>query len=110
MVKNLIQTNMHGAEMILNYIHGELKQKRTRSMMMKDEFFCILSEKEWYPIEAMDYSPIIEMNRRISMQMSTPVSIRHYNSHLENNGGKQDDNVKNIKPGIGCINSYKARK
>ena len=38
MVKNLIQPNMHGAEMILNYIHGELKQKRTRSMMTKDEF------------------------------------------------------------------------
>ena len=65
---------MHGAEMILNYISGEMKQKWTRSMMMKDKF-CILSEKEeQYPIEAMDYSAIIDMNRRISMQMITPVS------------------------------------
>ena len=46
MVKNLIQPNMHGAGMILNYIHGELKQKRTRSVMIKDECFGILSEKE----------------------------------------------------------------
>ena len=60
--------------------------------------FCILSEKEErYPIEAMDYSAIIEMNRRISMQMITPVSTWHYDSHLENNDGKWDDNVKNIK-------------
>ena len=63
---------------------------------MRDEFFCTLSEKEeQYTIEAMDYSAMIEMNRRISMQMITPVW--HYDSHLENNDGKQDDNIKNIK-------------
>ena len=51
--------------------------------------FCTLSEKEEkYTIEAMDYSAIIEMNRRISMQMITPVSTQHYDSHLENNDGK----------------------
>ena len=33
------------------------------------------------------------MNRRISMQMITPVSTQHYDSHLENNDGKQDDNI-----------------
>ena len=74
----------------------QLKHKRTKSMVMRDEFFCILSEKEQYTIEAMDYSAIIEMNRRISMQMITPVSTQHYDS-LENNDGKQDDNIKNIK-------------
>ena len=31
------------------------------------------------------------------MQMITPVSTQHYNTHPENNDGKQDDNVKNIK-------------
>ena len=45
----------------------------------------------------MDYLAIIEMNRRISMQMISPVSTPHYDSHLENNDGKQDDNIKNIK-------------
>ena len=28
------------------------------------------------------------------MQMITPVSTQHYDSHLENIDGKQDDNVK----------------
>ena len=37
---------MHGAEMILNYIHGELKQKRTRSVMTKDEFFAFYLKKK----------------------------------------------------------------
>ena len=37
--------------------------------------FVFLSEKENNnTIEAMDYSAIMEMNRRISMQMVTPVS------------------------------------
>ena len=52
--------------------------------------FCILSEKEeWYPIQAMDYPAVIEMNRRIPMQIITPVSTWLYDSHLEeNNEGK----------------------
>ena len=33
----------------------------------------------------MDYSTIIEMNRRISMQMVAPVSTQHHDNHLENN-------------------------
>ena len=45
------------------------------------------------------------MNRRLSMQMITPVSIQHYDSRLENNNGKWDDNIK-IQKGIGCINPY----
>ena len=57
----------------------------------------IWKKKEQYTIEAMDYSAIIEMNRRISMQMITPVSTQHYSSHLENNDGKQDDNIENLK-------------
>ena len=46
MVKNVIQPNMHDAEMILNYIRGELKQKGTRSMMTKDEFFVFYLKKK----------------------------------------------------------------
>ena len=58
--------------------------------------FCTLSEKEeQYSIETIDYSAIIKMNRRISMQMITPVSTQHYDSPLENNDGTQDDD--NIK-------------
>ena len=57
--------------------------------------FCILSGKEeQYSIETIDYSAIIKMNRRISLQMISPVSTWHYNSHLENNDEKWDDNVK----------------
>ena len=35
------------------------------------------------------------------MQMIPPVSTPHYNSHLENNDGKQDDNI-NIKRNRGA--------
>ena len=61
------------------------------------KFLHFIWKEEQYTIEAMDYSAIIEMNRRISMQMITPVSTQHHDSHLENNDGKQDDNIKNIK-------------
>ena len=84
---------MHGAEMILNQICGTTETQEDKKHSNERWVFCILSEKEeQYTIEA-----IIEMNRRISMQMITPVSTWHYNSHLENNDGKWDDNVKNIK-------------
>ena len=33
------------------------------------------------------------MKRRTPIQMIIPVSTQHYNSHLENNDGKQDDNI-----------------
>ena len=36
------------------------------------------------------------------MQMIIPVFTQHYDSHLGNNDGKQDDNNINIKR-IGCI-------
>ena len=62
--------------------------------MTKIEIFCILSEKKNNnTIEEMDYSTIIEMNRGISMQMITPVSTQHHDSHLENINEKQDDNI-----------------
>ena len=32
--------------MILNYIHGELKPKRSSSVMMKDEFFAFYLKKK----------------------------------------------------------------
>ena len=48
--------------------------------------FMFLSEKKNNnTIEPMDYSTIIEMNRRISMQMVAPLSTQHHNNHLENN-------------------------
>ena len=56
--------------------------------------FHVLSKKEdQYSIETIDQSAIIRMHRRISKQMITPVSTWHYDSHLENNDGKQDDNI-----------------
>ena len=56
--------------------------------------FAFLSEKKNNnTIEEMDYSRIIEMNRGTSMQMITPVSTQHHDSHLEKTNGKQDDNV-----------------
>ena len=42
------------------------------------------------------------MNDEISIQMITPVSTQHYNSHLGNNDGKRDD----YKTEIGCITPY----
>ena len=70
---------------------------RNRVYCQLDKHLCTLTEKEeQYTIEAMDYSAIIEMNRRISMQMITPVSTWHYDSHLGNNDGRQDDNIKNM--------------
>ena len=56
---------------------------------MKDEIFCILSEKKTNnTIEEMDYSAVIEMNRRLLMHMITPMSTQHYDIHLENNNGE----------------------
>ena len=37
---------MHGAEMILNYIHIELKHKRTGSAATKDGFFVFYLKKK----------------------------------------------------------------
>ena len=66
---------MQGAEMILNYIHGTTETQVDKKCSDERCIFCILSEKEeQYTIEAMDYSTIIEMNRRISIQMITPMS------------------------------------
>ena len=50
------------------------------------KYFAFLFEKRHNnTIEAMEYSTIIEMNRRISMQMVAPMSRQHHNNHLENN-------------------------
>ena len=52
----------------------QLKHKRTRSAMMGDDIILVLSERKTNTtIKEVDYSSIIEMNRRISMQMTTPV-------------------------------------
>ena len=64
-VKNLTQISTHVTEMVLNGIHGVELQK-----------------EEQYSIETIDYSPIVKMNRRISLQMITPVSTQHYDIHL----------------------------
>ena len=42
--------------------------------------------------------------------MTTPVSTQHYNSHLGNNDGEQDDNNIQYKKGIGCITPYYTRR
>ena len=60
----------------------------------KMKAFAFLSEKKTNTtIEEVDYSTVIEMNRRIPMQMITPVSMQHHNSHLENINEKQDENI-----------------
>ena len=85
-----------------------------------DQYTCYRNDTEWYTwcraekeeqysIETIDYSTFIKINRRISLQMITPMSTWHYDIHLGNNDGKQDDNVKS-KKGIGYINPYSARK
>ena len=95
---------MHGAEMILHYICGATEIQEDKKDGNERWILCILSEKEeQYTIEAMDYPAIIEMNRRISMQMITLVSTQHYDSNLENNDGKWDDIIKDIKQERGAL-------
>ena len=94
MVKNLTQNSTHCTELILNCTHGAELHKEDKKQDIEKWIFCILSEKEQYTTETIHYSAIIKMNRRISMQMITPVSTQHYDSHLENNDGKWDDNIK----------------
>ena len=99
MVKNLTQEhiwwskNFHGAE--LNTDQYTCYRDDTEWCM-----WCRAEKEEQHSIETIDYSTIIKVNRRISLQMITPVSTQHYDIHLGNNDGKQDDNVKkNIKKG-----------
>ena len=79
---------MHGTEMILIYACCDGSQDH------EGWISCIPSKKEeQYSFKTTDQSTIIKMNRRILMQMITPVSTWHYNSHLKINDGKWEDNI-----------------
>ena len=82
---------MHGAEMILLCGVAETQEDKKHH----DErwnHLCFIWKEDQYTIKEVDYPTIIE-NRRISMQMSSPVSTRQCNNHLKNNNGKLDDNI-----------------
>ena len=66
--------------------------------MTKDEFYASYLKKNSTPLKKVDLLAIIRMKRRTSMKMIIPVSTQHYDSHLENNDGNQDDNI-DIKRG-----------
>ena len=65
MVQNLKQKSIHGAELKTEqyawyrddtelYMWYGAETRNTSSKMTEDEFFCVLSEKEQYPIETID--------------------------------------------------------
>ena len=74
--------------LIVLYTEKLLKHSINRMKGLIKKLFMFLSEKKTNTtIKEVDYPTIIE-NRRISMQMTTPVSIRHCDNHLKNNKGK----------------------
>ena len=71
--------------------------------MTKDEFYAFYLKKNMVPpqqVESIDYYQDEERNANID---DCPIAHRHYDSHLGNNDGEQDDNK--IKR-IGCITPY----